>query len=58
MMDWTGDAVKAFTYVSDKANVLVLDGRGQILLRASGPATERAVQDLCAVIDRAIKTNK
>ena len=61
MMDWTGDAVKAFTYVPDHANVLVLDGRGQILLRASGPATERAVQDLCAAIDAAVanrdKTN-
>jgi hypothetical protein len=56
MMDWTGDAVKAFTYVPDQANVLVLDGRGQIVLRASGPATERAVQDLCAVIERALAT--
>jgi hypothetical protein len=54
MMDWTGDAVKAFTYVPDQANVLVLDGRGQILLRASGPATERAVQELCAAIDAAL----
>ena len=58
MLDWTGAAVKAFTYVPDQANVLVLDGRGQILLRASGPATERAVQDLCAMIERARATQK
>lgn len=58
MMDWTGDAVKAFTYVPDKANILVLDGRGQILLRASGPATEHAVQELCAAIERALATQK
>jgi len=54
MMDWTGDAVKAFTYVPDKANVLVLDGRGRILLRISGPATKSAVQDLCVAIERAL----
>ena len=54
MMDWSGEAVKAFTYVPDKANVLVLDGRGQILQRISGEANPKAVQDLCAAIDRAL----
>jgi len=58
MLDWTGTAVKAFTYVPDQANVLVLDGRGQIVLRASGPVTESAVQDLCAVIECALETKK
>ncbi len=58
MMDWTGDAVKAFTSVPEKANVLVLNGRGEILLRTSGPASERAVQDLCAVIERALVAKK
>ena len=54
MMDWSGETVKAFTYVPDKANVLVLDGRGQILKRLSGAANPQAVQDLCAAIDRAL----
>jgi hypothetical protein len=54
MLDWSGEAVKAFTYVPDKANVLVLDGRGQILQRISGEANPKAVQDLCAAIDRAL----
>ena len=54
MMDWSGEAVKAFTYVPDKANVLVLDERGQILKRISGEANPKAVQDLCAAIDRAL----
>ena len=53
MMDWSGKAVKAFTYVPDKANVLVLDAHGQILKRISGEANPQAVQDLCAAIDRA-----
>ena len=54
MMDWSGEAVKAFTYVPDKANVLVLDGRGQILKRLSGEANPKTVEDLCAAIDRAL----
>ena len=54
MMDWSGEAVKAFTYVPYKANVLVLDRRGQILKRISGEANPKAVQDLCAAIDRAL----
>ena len=54
MLDWSGEAVKAFTYVPDKANVLVLDGHGQILKRINGEANPKAVQDLCAAIDRAL----
>ena len=54
MMDWSGKAVKAFTYVPNEANVLVLDGQGQILKRISGEANPNAVQDLCAAIDRAL----
>ena len=54
MMDWSGEAVKAFTYVPDRANVLVLDGHGQILKRAIGYASPEAVQDLCAAINRAL----
>jgi hypothetical protein len=54
MLDWSGKTVKAFTYVPDKANVLVLDGHGQILKRISGKANPKAVQDLCAAIDRAL----
>ena len=54
MLDWSGEAVKAFTYMPCKANVLVLDPRGQILERISGEANPKAVQDLCAAIDRAL----
>ena len=54
MLDWSGEAVKAFTYVPGKANVLVLDPRGQILERISGEANPKAVADLCAAIDRVL----
>ena len=54
MLDWSGDVVKAFTYVPDNANVLVLDAHGQILKRISGQANPKTVQDLCSAIDLAL----
>lgn len=55
MLDWSGAAVKRFTYVPGQASVLLLDGRGRILKRWSGEASPKAVQDLCAAIDRALE---
>jgi hypothetical protein len=54
MMDWTGETVKAFTYVPDKANILFLNERGQILRRYSGEASPKALQDLRAAIQAAL----
>ncbi len=54
MMDWSGSAVKALTYVPDNANLLLLDGRGHILRRLSGPATPKLIADLSEAIDRAL----
>src|SRR6478609_3935054 len=33
MMDWSGNSVKAFTYVPGKANVLLIDYQGRVLER-------------------------
>ena len=54
MLDWSGDVVNAFNYVPDQGNVLVLDGRGRILKRLVGAATETALQELYAVLDHAL----
>ena len=54
MLDWSGDAVKAFTYEEDKANVLVLDGHGRILKRLAGAADESSVRELCATLEAAL----
>jgi hypothetical protein len=54
MMDWSGEAVKAFTYVPAQANVLLLDARGQILNRVGGEANPKALEDLCVAVDRAL----
>jgi hypothetical protein len=51
MMDWTGDAVKRFSYTRGKANLLVLDTRGRIAKRYCGEATPQLIEDLSAVID-------
>jgi len=54
MMDWSGETVKALTYVPEKANVLLLDPHGQILKRISGEATPGAVADLCNAVEEAL----
>jgi len=54
MMDWWGEAVKAFTTVPNNANVLVLDRRGHILKRISGEANPKAIEDMCAAIESAL----
>ena len=54
MLDWSGDAVKAFTYVEDEANVLVLDGHGRILKRLAGVADDASIRELFAVLDAAL----
>ena len=54
MLDWSGEAVKAFTYVPDRVNVLVMDGSGRILTRLTGAANERVLDELYAVLDHAL----
>ena len=54
MLDWSGEAVNAFTYVPDQVNVLVMDGSGKILLRITGAANDAALHKLYEVIDRAL----
>ncbi len=54
MLDWSGDAVNAFTYVPDRVNVLVMDGSGRILTRLTGAANEQALHELYGILDRAL----
>lgn len=54
MLDWQGDAVKAFTYVPDRVNVLVMDGNGHILTRLTGAADEQSLQKLYGILDQAL----
>jgi hypothetical protein len=52
MLDWTGEASKQLAIRPHRANVLVLDCRGNILKRMTGPATQEAVEELCALIEQ------
>lgn len=54
MLDWSGEVVKAFTYVPDRVNVLVMDGSGRILTRLTGAANEAALLELYDILDRAL----
>ncbi len=54
MLDWSGDVVKAFTYVPDKVNVLVIDGGGRIVIRLTGEVNATSLQELYDVLDRAL----
>jgi hypothetical protein len=56
MLDWSGDTVKEFTCVPNKANILVLDGRGRIVQRISGAANAQAIKDMIGLIDWALAT--
>jgi hypothetical protein len=58
MLDWSGDAVNAFTYVPDQVNVLVIDESGKILIRLTGAANDAALQKLYEVIDRALASRE
>jgi len=54
MLDWSGDEVKAFGCVSDQVNVFVLDGKGRILKRATGPVSKTALREVLEVLDQAL----
>ena len=58
MLDWSGDAVKAFTYVPDQVNVLVMDGGGRILIRLTGAVNDQLLQKLFGVLDRALASRE
>lgn len=54
MMDWSGSVVKSFSYAPGAASILVLDGRGKILQSMRGEASQRTLQSLGDVIERAL----
>ena len=54
MLDWEGSLVKQFDHVKGVANVYVIDRRGRIVKRMSGPASDEAMQEVSEEIDRAL----
>lgn len=54
MLDWSGEVVKQFAPVKGVANIYVIDRRGQILKRITGPVNDEAIRELQGEVDRAI----
>lgn len=58
MMDWHGEACKAFTYERGQANVFVLDRSGEVLKRVNGSAQEVFVAEISALIEQRLAEDK
>ncbi|NDD64060.1 MAG: hypothetical protein EBZ36_08800 [Acidobacteria bacterium] len=54
LLDWTGEVARAYAYHSGKANLVLIDQQGVILLRLTGPVSREGLQELYARIDRLI----
>ena len=54
MLDWSGAVVKQFAYEKGVANLYVIDRRGRIVKRITGPVSDEAARALFREIDRAI----
>ena len=54
MLDWGGSVVGRFGYERGVANIYVIDRRGCIVKRVTGPANAVGEQELFQAIDRAI----
>lgn len=55
LLDWKGDVSRAYAYQSGKANVLVIDREGQIVMRATGPAGRQQLERVFAQVDQLLK---
>ena len=54
MLDWAGQTVRAFATVPDRANVFILDAKGNILKRWAGEASERDIEAARATLEEAL----
>ena len=54
MLDWDGSVVKRLQYEPGVANIYVIDRRGMVLKRITGPANATSEQELFRIIDRAV----
>ena len=55
MLDWGGDVVKQFAPEKGVANIYVIDRRGRIVKRLTGPVSDSAMRELSREIDRAVE---
>lgn len=56
MMDWSGEACRAFSYSGREALILILDFQGHIIHRVRGPANDRSLENLIYDVNRLVST--
>ncbi len=54
LLDWTGDISKSYGYQSGRANLILIDRQGAIVLRILGAAGSQSFQQLCQKIDEVL----
>ncbi|MDX2032831.1 MAG: hypothetical protein SF339_19295 [Blastocatellia bacterium] len=52
LLDWKGDVARSYGYQSGKANVVVIDRNGQIVLRVYGAANHQELNRVFTQIDK------
>ena len=58
MLDWSGETVKAFASLPERANVFVLDEKGRIVKRLAGKATPETIKEVCQALQALTDTRK
>lgn len=51
MLDWSGKVSKSYNYQAGKANVIVINKKGEILFRQTGAATEGGLNKIYQMIN-------
>lgn len=52
MLDWSGKVAKSYSYQSGKANVIVINRKGEILFRQTGGATDAGLNRIYQMITK------
>ncbi len=52
LLDWKGDVSRAYNYQGGKANLVVIDRNGRIVMRAYGAASSQELDRVFAQIDK------
>jgi hypothetical protein len=56
MLDWSGEVSKSYAYRSGKANIFLVDRRGQIVLIKTGAATATDLDHIYQKLDKLLQT--
>lgn len=55
MLDWKGDVSKSYAYEKDKANIVLIDGKGNIIAREVGASDAKKLEEFYKKVDKLLK---